>query len=163
MDLCHTWRLTILLSKTYLLLAFLSSTSTYENPIQLCSALVSPSAHQAGFPTKPRADPTPSQILPSTHFLFRKYGRPKNVSTFPTNGTRDRHILIYSLELKVTALAASPNQAHTVTARHHVSIQTIRLALPAEFNVSGVVVTVITQSYDTKRRIVSLTTTSWPQ
>lgn len=126
-----------------------------------CFSLCSPGR----LPYKAKSWPYP---IPNTAFYIyifssEKYGRPKNVSTFPTNGTRDRHILIYSLELKVTALAASPNQAHTVTARHHVSIQTIRLALPAEFNVSGVVVTVITQSYDTKRRIVSLTTTSWPQ
>lgn len=60
------------------------------------------------------------------------------------SGTRDRHTLIYSCKLKVTAPTASPNQAHTPTAHPHVSIQTFRLGLPAEFNVCGVVITVIT-------------------
>lgn len=76
------------------------------------------------------------------------------------SGSRDRHTLIYSCKLKVTAPTAFPNVAHTPTAYHHLSIQTFRLALPAECNVCGIVITAVTQSYDTKRGIISLATTS---
>lgn len=129
-----------------------------------CALSVSPSAHQVGFPTKERVEPTLSQTLPpSTHFLSKKKEdqeyhhlsykwddgqapfqftavKLEDSTSYLFPGEKNKCFFFvqkHSRTAKVwqQLLPAFPNQAYTQTQHHHVPIKNFKLAIPAEFNV----------------------------
>lgn len=77
------------LKPTFCVNMSVSFASMSGNTVQLCSAPVSPSVHQVGFPTRGLNLPHPKYCFPPIFSPDKR--KTESITTSPTNGTRVSH------------------------------------------------------------------------